>query len=217
MASRFEVVAELKAPPPAHKREGLVVCTRCRGELEEVIQRPCRLLRELFGLLGNSPSDPLPLGVGRVLRPLRHSPSTSEAGGGYQPDVRWQGPEEVVRNRNGYAGEVTLSDLLSDRRLPSIYIKRLFQCHQIRTVMDEMARDKSRGDQMDERLTLTVEEAAKSLGIGRGLAYEMVRTGEIPTIRLGRRLLIPRAQLQQLLGPRPNEDRARNIGAGERA
>ncbi len=44
-----------------------------------------------------------------------------------------------------------------------------------------------------ERLTLTVSEAAKALGIGRGTAYELVRTGEIPTLRLGRRLVVPRA------------------------
>jgi excisionase family DNA binding protein len=47
---------------------------------------------------------------------------------------------------------------------------------------------------------LTVEEAAKLLGISRGLAYEAARRGEIPTIRLGRRLLVPRAKLLTLLG-----------------
>lgn len=51
-----------------------------------------------------------------------------------------------------------------------------------------------------ERLTVTVEEAARLLGIGRGLAYEMVRVGRIPSIRFGRRLLIPRRALERLLG-----------------
>lgn len=50
-----------------------------------------------------------------------------------------------------------------------------------------------------ERLTLTVEEAARLLGIGRSLAYELVATGGLPSIRLGRRILIPRAAVDVLL------------------
>jgi excisionase family DNA binding protein len=51
-----------------------------------------------------------------------------------------------------------------------------------------------------ERLTLSVEEAAEVLGIGRTLAYEAVRRGDIPTVRIGRRHLVPREALDQLLG-----------------
>jgi excisionase family DNA binding protein len=47
---------------------------------------------------------------------------------------------------------------------------------------------------------ITVEEAAKLLRISRGSAYEAVRTGEIPTVRFGRRILVPRARLLQMLG-----------------
>ena len=50
-----------------------------------------------------------------------------------------------------------------------------------------------------ERLTLTVEEAAQVLGISRAFAYESVRRGEIPHIRIGRRVLVPRAALNRLL------------------
>lgn len=50
-----------------------------------------------------------------------------------------------------------------------------------------------------ERLTLTIEQTAALLGIGRQLAYEKARTGEIPTIRLGKRLLVPRAALEKML------------------
>ena len=50
-----------------------------------------------------------------------------------------------------------------------------------------------------ERLTLTVEETAKLLGIGRQLAYDRVRTGQIPAIRLGRRLVVPKRALERLL------------------
>ena len=49
------------------------------------------------------------------------------------------------------------------------------------------------------KLTLKVEEAANLLGISRGLAYEMVRLGKIPSIRFGHRLLIPRRALNRLL------------------
>jgi excisionase family DNA binding protein len=50
------------------------------------------------------------------------------------------------------------------------------------------------------RLTLTVVETAKLLGIGRTLCYERVRSGEIPSLRIGRRVVIPRAALEKLLG-----------------
>lgn len=51
----------------------------------------------------------------------------------------------------------------------------------------------------NERLTLTVTEAAKLLGIGRNLCYDRVKTGEIPVIKIGRRLLVPRKALMELL------------------
>ncbi|MGH7861519.1 MAG: helix-turn-helix domain-containing protein [Candidatus Dormibacteraceae bacterium] len=50
-----------------------------------------------------------------------------------------------------------------------------------------------------ERLTLTVEEAASALGIGRASAYEAVHRGEIPCIRIGRRIFVPRVALDRLL------------------
>jgi excisionase family DNA binding protein len=51
----------------------------------------------------------------------------------------------------------------------------------------------------EPRATLTVEEAAAYLGIGRTLAFELARTGRLPTLRLGRRLLVPRAALERML------------------
>ena len=50
-----------------------------------------------------------------------------------------------------------------------------------------------------DRLTLTVEEAASLIGISRGLAYKLARSGKLPTIRLGRRLLVPMASLKLML------------------
>ncbi|MHB1988250.1 MAG: helix-turn-helix domain-containing protein [Acidimicrobiales bacterium] len=51
----------------------------------------------------------------------------------------------------------------------------------------------------DRRLTFTVEEAAERLGIGRATAYEAVARSEIPSIRIGRRILVPRAALERML------------------
>jgi excisionase family DNA binding protein len=51
----------------------------------------------------------------------------------------------------------------------------------------------------EQRLTLTIDEAAKLLGIGRQLAYDRAKTGEIPVIKIGRRLLVPRRALEKLL------------------
>ncbi|MGH9027285.1 MAG: helix-turn-helix domain-containing protein [Acidimicrobiia bacterium] len=51
----------------------------------------------------------------------------------------------------------------------------------------------------NERLTFTVPEAAKILGISRALAYELVGRGDIPIVRLGRRVVVPRRALDALL------------------
>jgi excisionase family DNA binding protein len=55
-------------------------------------------------------------------------------------------------------------------------------------------------------LTLTVEQTGRLLGISRGAAYRAATCGQIPTIRLGRRLLVPTARLHQLLGITATED-----------
>lgn len=54
-------------------------------------------------------------------------------------------------------------------------------------------------------LTLTVEAAAQALGIGRALAYSLARSGELPAIRLGRRLVIPRQAIQRMLERKATE------------
>lgn len=53
---------------------------------------------------------------------------------------------------------------------------------------------------MTERLVLSVEEAAELLGLSRGAAYAGVRSGDIPAVRVGRRWLVPRARLLELVG-----------------
>ena len=47
--------------------------------------------------------------------------------------------------------------------------------------------------------TATVPEAAKVLGIGRNQAYEAARTGQLPTVKIGSRVLVPLAALERLL------------------
>ncbi len=54
-----------------------------------------------------------------------------------------------------------------------------------------------------DRWTVTVEEAAQMLGISRSSAYECVHRGELRALRLGRRLVVPRAALEELLGVSP--------------
>lgn len=52
----------------------------------------------------------------------------------------------------------------------------------------------------DDRPTVSVAEAAGYLGVSRASAYEGVRNGSIPSIRIGRRLLVPTAPLRLMLG-----------------
>ena len=54
--------------------------------------------------------------------------------------------------------------------------------------------------------TITVEEAAHLLRIGRSQAYAAVRRGEIPSLRIGGRLLVLNTPLQRLLRGERGED-----------
>ena len=63
-----------------------------------------------------------------------------------------------------------------------------------------------------EKQTYTVSEAAKVLGIGRSAAYEAARSGEIPTIRIGKRILVPLPALKRLLEQDRGESGLRVVG-----
>jgi excisionase family DNA binding protein len=52
---------------------------------------------------------------------------------------------------------------------------------------------------VQDRLVYTVEEAAKLLGISRAFAYEAVKRGDIPSMRIGKRILVPKARLERFL------------------
>ena len=46
-------------------------------------------------------------------------------------------------------------------------------------------------DDLDHRIALTIEETASLLGLGRTATYEAARRGQIPSRRLGRRVVVP--------------------------
>lgn len=55
-------------------------------------------------------------------------------------------------------------------------------------------------DDLRRRPSVSVEEAARALGISRTQAYMGVRTGEIPSVRVGHRYTIPTSALRRMLG-----------------
>ena len=61
-------------------------------------------------------------------------------------------------------------------------------------------RDVSVEIDLPDKPTFSVSEVAALLGVSRDTVYQCVSTGEIPALRLGRRLLIPRAALVRMLG-----------------
>ena len=76
-----------------------------------------------------------------------------------------------------------------------------------------------------KRATLSVPEAGRILGIGKQLAYAAAHNGELPVIKIGRRLLVPRAALERLLEGGGQQDsavdgngrfnRERNVGEAD--
>jgi len=61
------------------------------------------------------------------------------------------------------------------------------------------SRGLGRYSSLEERYCMTVPEAARRLGISRNFGYELVRRGQLPVIRFGKRLLIPKAALEKML------------------
>ncbi len=54
-------------------------------------------------------------------------------------------------------------------------------------------------DDTKERLTYDVAKAAEVLGISRNLAYEMVKNGKLPVVKFGKRILVPKKAIENLL------------------
>jgi excisionase family DNA binding protein len=56
-----------------------------------------------------------------------------------------------------------------------------------------------------DRFTLSVAEAGQLLGVSRAFAYELAARRELPTIRLGRRVMIPKVALLAMVGLSPSQ------------
>ena len=52
---------------------------------------------------------------------------------------------------------------------------------------------------LEERQVVSVEEAGRVMGIGRSAAYSAAARGDIPAIRIGKRLVVPVRALERLL------------------
>jgi excisionase family DNA binding protein len=70
--------------------------------------------------------------------------------------------------------------------------------------------NKTKEHHKDEALTVSVEHAARLIGVSRGTAYRMVRDGELPAIRVGRRVLVLKKPLMQMLGAEEDTSRDEN-------
>jgi excisionase family DNA binding protein len=62
--------------------------------------------------------------------------------------------------------------------------------------------------QSEQKLLLTIPEAAYRLGMGRSFVYELVLKGEIPSIKLGRARRVPVAALEQFVASMLQENDA---------
>ena len=63
-------------------------------------------------------------------------------------------------------------------------------------------------------LTLTVLETAALLRISRGACYEAIRTGQIKSLRFGRKIVVPRASLMRLLAGEETRDKVSRFYSG---
>ena len=61
-------------------------------------------------------------------------------------------------------------------------------------------RDLSRPAAAEEKLCYTVPEAGALLGFSRNHSYELARRGELPILRFGKRMVVPKVAFKKLLG-----------------
>ena len=62
-----------------------------------------------------------------------------------------------------------------------------------------IAVNKTKQHHKEEALTLSVEHAARLIGVSRATVYRMVRDGELRAIRVGRRVLVLKKPLMEML------------------
>lgn len=61
-------------------------------------------------------------------------------------------------------------------------------------------------DEARARPTIRADEAAYLLGVSTDAVYRAAETGQLPALRVGRRVLIPTARLLELLGAAPAQE-----------
>ncbi len=62
-----------------------------------------------------------------------------------------------------------------------------------------VAVNKTKEHHKEEALTLSIEHAARLIGVSRTTAYRMVRDGDLRAIRVGRRVLVLKKPLMEML------------------
>ena len=60
--------------------------------------------------------------------------------------------------------------------------------------------DRTLTEKIKRELSVSVEEAGRAIGVSRNVAYRGVKSGEIPSIKVGGRLVVPTGPLRRLLG-----------------
>ena len=125
---------------------------------------------------------------------------------------RWRDMEDWVKRTSPTP---TQSQNFVTERLPESYAEellRLSQLHEqsLRRYIEasKIIREKPHPHPQplstsDQKLALSVDETAKLLGVSRNTVYEAIRQNRITAIRFGRRMLVPRAALEQLLSGNP--------------
>jgi excisionase family DNA binding protein len=58
----------------------------------------------------------------------------------------------------------------------------------------------------DGKLCYTVPEAAALIGVSRNNGYELAKRGEIPTIRFGKRIMVPKVKFHRMFGEYPESE-----------
>jgi excisionase family DNA binding protein len=67
--------------------------------------------------------------------------------------------------------------------------------------------NKTKEHHKEEAMTLSVEHAARLIGVSRTTAYRLVRDGELPGIKVGRRVLVLKKPLMEMLGAEEDTSR----------
>jgi len=61
---------------------------------------------------------------------------------------------------------------------------------------------------MPERVLLRAEEVANILGLGRSKVYELIMTRQLPVVRIGRLVRVPRPALERWIEEQTRDGRA---------